>query len=1068
VQYKGEYVYPPDGPEMTPLQATLHQLAADEPDRDLLRRYADGRDPAAFAAIVRRHGPMVLGVCRRTLGDAHLAEDAFQATFLVLARKATALRRPASLAGWLYGVAIRVARRARTRARRPEPSPRNQSPEWPDPLNQLTAREVVAVLEEELSALPDEFRLPVALCCLDGLSQEEAARRLGWTPGSVKGRLERGRARLRKRLERRGLAPAIAFAAAVAVGSSVRAVPAQLVHTILDSAVRTAAPGSVPAGRLAIAVLLVAGAVGLGAFLGPATPPPVPVTPPARASEPVADRLGDPLPAGAVARLGTVRFRHGGPVFAAAFRPDGSQLVSVGRDHVLRVWDVKTSAEVRHFAEPGPGWNSLDLAPDGKTVAASSETDWVGLWDASTGTELGRWKAGQGRTTRVAFAPNGKVVASAGTDGTVKLWAVPTGAPVKALGKHDGVIWALAFSPDGKTIASGGADASARLWDVTTGRQRHRLTAHTDWVESVAFSPDGRTLVTGGRDQSARFWDVETGRERGNLAFTERVFAVAFAPDGKTLATATWDKKDSVRLWDPGTGKELVRLNHPDRASCLAFTADGKALAVGGPDNTIRIWDTATGRERPDPGGHQGSVRGVAVTADGKTVATAGEDRTVRLWDAATGREQGRLPVHEGLVLGAAFSPDGRSVATVGEWLPVRLWDVATGKMTVEFRGHRRGAQCVGFMADGSRLVTASYDNTVRVWDVAGGREVASFSHPDWVSCVSASPDGRTVVSGCDDNNIRVWDVAAGRESRTLLFTGQPGNRRVLTLAFSPDGRLLAAAGYDRSIRVWDTATWQERVTLSGPPEGTLSVAFSPDSRCLFAGAGDRTVRVFDLSSGSEVGRLVGHRGGVNAVAVAPDGRAIITASEDTTALVWDGRAVRTGLPTPKGLSGRTAVEQAWTALAGTDAKEAHRALWALAATPDETLTLLRERLRPVTPVEKEILAKLIRNLDSDQFREREAAARQLTALGDAARPALERALANGPSAEAGERLRALIRDLDDRPLTPADLQALRGVEVLERIGDRRAWELLEGLAAGAGTRLPQAARQALGRLASK
>src|SRR6185295_9448139 len=110
-------------------------------------------------------------------------------------------------------------------------------------------------------------------------------------------------------------------------------------------------------------------------------------------------------------------------------------------------------------------------------------------------------------------------------------------------------------------------------------------------------------------------------------------------------------------------------------------------------------------------------------------------------------------------------------------------------------------------------------------------------------------------------------------------------------------------------------------------------------------------------------------------------------------------------------------------------------------------------------------LAKLVRGLDDNQFRVREAAAKRLLELGDVARTALGRALANGPSAEAAERLRGLIRELDERPPAPADLQALRGVEVLERIGDRRARELLEGLAAGAGTRLPRAARQALARL---
>jgi RNA polymerase sigma factor (sigma-70 family) len=191
--------------------------ADDASDAALLGHFLADRDERAFAALVDRHAELVLQVCWRVLGDVHDAEDAFQATFLVLARKAAAVRPREALPAWLHGVARRVALKARSaRARQPRPGAAPPAPvdPCPDPLARLSARELLAIVDEEVRRLAEVYRLPVILCCLEGRSQEEAARLLGWTPGSVKGRLERGRARLHERLVRRGLTLAAALAAA--------------------------------------------------------------------------------------------------------------------------------------------------------------------------------------------------------------------------------------------------------------------------------------------------------------------------------------------------------------------------------------------------------------------------------------------------------------------------------------------------------------------------------------------------------------------------------------------------------------------------------------------------------------------------------------------------------------------------------------------------------------------------------------------------------------------------------------------------------------------------------------
>jgi RNA polymerase sigma factor (sigma-70 family) len=247
---------------LTRLISRLHRLAAPpaaEPDAVLLDRFVRRRDEGAFAELVARHGPLVYGACVRVLADRHAAEDAFQATFLVLARKAASVGRPAALAGWLYGVARRVALKARAAGRRDrcQGLPAADPPDpHPDPLAALTARDLLGVLEEEVDRLPEGQRLAVATCCLEGLSQEEAARRLGWTAGAVKGRLERGRARLHARLARRGLTLAAALAAAELARGRAAAWPASLLGATVHAAALAAARGEVSAGAVSANVAI--------------------------------------------------------------------------------------------------------------------------------------------------------------------------------------------------------------------------------------------------------------------------------------------------------------------------------------------------------------------------------------------------------------------------------------------------------------------------------------------------------------------------------------------------------------------------------------------------------------------------------------------------------------------------------------------------------------------------------------------------------------------------------------------------------------------------------------------
>jgi len=286
---------------------------------------------------------------------------------------------------------------------------------------------------------------------------------------------------------------------------------------------------------------------------------------------------------------------------------------------------------------------------------------------------------------------------------------------------------------------------------------------------------------------------------------TDPVSCVAFAPDGRSALSGSDDQ--TLRLWDVASGKELRRFEgHRDAVTAVAFSADGRFAASGSRDRTVRLWDVASGRERGRLEGHTGKVRCVAFTPDGKTILSGCEDATLRLWDADTGKELRRLVGHTADVTAVAFAPDGRQALSGSHDRSVRLWDVASGKELRRLDGHTREVYAIAFSPDGKHAASGGNDHLVCLWDVVRGRELRRLEgHANAVIRVAFSPDGKQVLSGSSqyqatDKVIRGWDAGTGKEVRAY---GTGEGEQVSCLAFSPDGTHALSGSSAKSPRLW-------------------------------------------------------------------------------------------------------------------------------------------------------------------------------------------------------------------------------------------------------------------------
>jgi WD40 repeat protein len=839
-------------------------------------------------------------------------------------------------------------------------------------------------------------------------------------------------------------------------------------------------------------------------------------------AEPLArtDAQGDPLPAGALARIGTTRFREGNYISAVTIAPDGKAL-AIASSQSIRILDLATGKELRTLKATGfANFTHITYSTDSKLLAGGDYSGRIQFWDPTTGEAAGQItpaapENGVARTsTHFSISADGKFVAvtsenfGANVKAQAIVYEVATGkqkARVEVL--HNMSVRAH-LSGDGKVLATTGQyyprggieppekqaeiNATTELWDATTGKELFKLRGEgATGFSNVAFSPDDKQMVVAVASGGLMVWDPVAGKELRRLAGRRNLNAfVAYSPDGKTLAAGSQD--GTMQTWDAATGKRLGLYEVPrSQMSRVAFTKTGRLLATGITGQTISVWDVLAEKSLTPAGGHQAGISALSFAPDGKGFVSASWDGVVSFWDAA-GKETRHVQLRgDGMPIGPVLfhmttlqvSPDRKHV--LGSFNNgLSLYELDKGREVCAFSGGIMGYNPTGFFSgDGGLLVESLSDSRtrkplIRLFNVGTGQEVRKFEGQTGdVRQLAFSSDGKTVAAASSNflptgqvHDLRVWEAATGKS----LWHVEEAKAWLQGLAFSPNGKVLAAMDPFGAVVYYEAASGRELRRQAAQPgtNNASMLTFSPDGRLLAIAAYDlnaRTshLRLYEVASGTMRHEFNGHDSNVTALAFSADGKRLATGGNDTTILLWDLTGdtdeVAKGKPTAEELG------RLWEALNDADGRAAFKAMRRMELAPAETAELLAKNVKPEDGKGTgDEITRLIAALDDDSFDQRQSAHKQLAALGKSVEEPLKKALAAKPSAEAKRAIEDLLDKMKDKGQGPPTelIRPLRAVEVLEDLGTPEAKKLLETLSKGrAEAPLTSAAREALGRL---
>lgn len=773
------------------------------------------------------------------------------------------------------------------------------------------------------------------------------------------------------------------------------------------------------------------------------------------------DRHGDLLPAAAVQRFGTIRFRHGSRIQVLAYSPDGKLLAAGGGTDPIRLWNAESGAPVRRLQQ---SWvAALAFSPDGNMLAAGGGFRDIRIWNVQTGQQIHSFTGHTDTVTALAFSADQRFLVSASADHTVGIWDVPNRRLLHQL-KLDDEVTCVAIAPDGQTLAAGSLDYTVRLFQLTTGQPLQTCTQE-DGVYCVAFLNGGKQLASTGADGRIYLWDGQNGRNIHKWkAADDIIMSLIPIEEGKRFLVGSY--KGTLQICEGDSAKPVGTFAlHPGDADAVALAPDGKTVACAGRNHTIRLFDAASNKEKKIASGPKGSIVSMRRSPDGQWLALADSTDCIRVLNATTLEQKYQWHFPCGGNILVAFAADGKRLLAI-TGTKARLLNLATGKE--EKRGFQMPdddpALCLTCSPDGALLAVAHQQAGVRVLDFKTGKVRQKIAVKGRVQALAFSPDS-DILAGGGLMGVILWEPTRGTTIRHC-------SRKVpaTAVAFSPDGTILASGHFDGSIRLWDPRVNSEPQVCQGHQSAVLAIAFSPTGRTLTSGSFDQSARQWETVSGKPIATWKpSHTGAMNQVVMSADGRRAFSGSADTTVLAWDvtGFSPDGKLPVLNLQPGQ--LEQLWNELAAKKAQTGNRAVWNLIAGGKEVIKFLHKR---VYLPDRASVEKLIKDLNANRFAIREKASLQLAGYGQWIRGRLEEAAKKPASLEAKIRLDALLEKLKKEGAVTIEQERFRlkrVMEVLEQTNTPSARKLLLHMSRGAvETAIADEAQASLKRLERK
>lgn len=802
---------------------------------------------------------------------------------------------------------------------------------------------------------------------------------------------------------------------------------------------------------------------------------------------------GFPIPTGAIHRFGNRQMRHADGITAAVVSPDGKFLATRGQQTVV-VWDLQTLNAKQVFNETEGGYSYYSVAgglaftPDSKGLLMTSSRSNI-------------------RTSR-----NGSVDVAA-------LYDLETGKKKFGIQGGSGYQSAIWVSNQGKEIGTFTDYQVIRYHNATDGKALTTTTLSEPMFQRIFLSPSGDLIGGLNNLEVLKVFETRGGKEKYSLEKVENIVQLTIGADNKTLIYQ--DGEGKVHVHDMEKRKELFTFKHPadKQAGPMQLSQDGNTLFFGGTQGQLYRWDIKENKRLADVGQHSTwTLQAIALSPDEKMFYSTGWDRLVRRWDLATGKE---LPVPDGYITHTTLvlEPDRKHVIISDHVGRVDRWNLETGKLIKQFHpGRVDGNNHVTLSHDGRWLAAGCTTQTVKVWDLekefkdpirvelGAGEKKSGIDHVQRVAfspdakllyCnteltglsalelpsgktvwnvekpgyrFSLDPTGKWIVSGSGNYTpgpvrLKVIEAKTGKLAREIevepLTPAPNGNAPtawVSDFTFMPQGDTILSVHYDGSLRLFDVESGQERKRIiSSDRRSGLICACSPDGKWVALSGPDRRIRIVELAGGREAYSLGSHDAAVTQVAFTLDGRGILS-SADLAPLLWDLK--------PANLPKLGTPDETWELLASEDAVKVYRLQWALMENAEFVEDLLAERVKPEEwYYDRKRYDQLVKNLDTPRFVVREGAQKEMMESVKIPLSWLRESFRTIESVECKDRLRRVIDFREKQPAT-REWRILRSIQILEKIADTRAKELLKKWSvASEGSVLATDARAALERL---